>query len=57
MERLVVLMHGQGQLFQVVLALQLACRLARRLDRRKQQRDQDADDRDHHEQLDQCKTV
>jgi hypothetical protein len=42
-----------ADLFQVVLALGAVGRLADPLDGGQQQRDQDADDGDHHEQLDQ----
>ena len=47
---------GQGNLLEVILALQLAGRLAGRLHRRQQQGDQDADDHDHHQKLDKRKT-
>ena len=47
---------SQGELFEVVAALHPPCGLARRLHRRQQQRDQYADDRNHHQQLDQCET-
>ena len=42
---LVMLLHGQSQLFEIVLATQPSRRLARRLHRGKQERNQDADDR------------
>jgi hypothetical protein len=44
----VKVVHGQRDLFEVVLALQPAGRLARRLNGGQQQRDQNADDRDYH---------
>ena len=44
--RRLVIHAGQGELLEVVLALQSPGRLPRRLHGRKQQRDQDADDRD-----------
>ena len=49
--------HAQGQLFEVVVALHSSGGLTRRLHRRQQQRNQDADDRNHHKQLDKSKTV
>jgi hypothetical protein len=48
---IVMVVQSQGDLFDVVLALQASRRLPRRLHRRQQQRDQNADDRDDHEQL------
>ena len=54
-ERVVMVVQGQAELLEVVGALHPAGRLARRLHRGQQQRDQDADDRDHHQQLDQRK--
>ena len=55
--RRVVIVHGNADLPEFVGALGPASRLSGRLHRRQQQRDQDADDRDHHQQLNQCKTV
>ena len=49
----VVVLHRQGELLEVVGALCPACGLAGRLHRRQQQGDQHADDGDDHEQLDQ----
>ena len=49
--------HRQPELLEVVLALRLPRGLAGRLHRRQQQRDQDADDRNHHQQFHQRKTV
>jgi hypothetical protein len=54
-ERIVVVVQGEAELVQVVLALRPAGGLARLLNRRQQQRDQDGDDRNHHQQLDQRK--
>ena len=50
-----VVVQAQSQLFQVVLALCPAGRFAGLLDGGEQQRDQDGDDRDDHQQLNQCK--
>ena len=44
---------GGGDLPEIVFALGLAGRFARRLDRRQEQRDQQANNRDHHQQLNQ----
>jgi hypothetical protein len=52
-ERIVVIVHRQPELLQVVLALRPARGLAGLLHGGKQQRDQDRDDRDHDEQFDQ----
>ena len=49
----VIVVHRQADLLQVVGALHPAGRLARRLHGRQQQGDQHADDRDHDEQFDQ----
>ena len=49
----VVVVHGQADLLQVVDALRPAGGLPRRLDRREQEGDQDRDDGDDDEQLDQ----
>jgi len=54
---LVVLVCGQGDLLQVIGALQPSGRLACRLHGRQKQCYQDANDRNDHEQLDQGKTV
>jgi hypothetical protein len=50
--RIVVLMRGEPNLFQIVLALSAPRRFAGRLHRRQQQRDQYSDDRYDHQQLD-----
>jgi hypothetical protein len=50
---LFVVDHAQGELLEVVLALDPARGLACRLHRRKQQRDENADDHDDHQKLDQ----
>ena len=47
----------EAQLPEVIFALQHPRRLAGRLHRRQQQRDQNANDRDHHQQLNQCEAV
>jgi hypothetical protein len=47
-----VIVHRDTELFELVRALHPPRRLAGRLHRRQQERDQDANDRDHHEQLD-----
>jgi len=52
-----VVQEAQADLLEVVLALQPACRLAGGLHGGQQQRDENADDGDHHQQLDQRKTV
>ena len=49
----VVVVHRDAELLQVVDALAPPRRLARRLDRRQEQGDQHRDDRDHDQQLDQ----
>ncbi len=54
---IVVIVHGQGDLLEVVHALDPPRRLAGALDGGEQQRDQDRDDRDHHEQFDQREPV
>jgi hypothetical protein len=48
--------RSQGELLEVVHALDPPRCLAGGLDRRQQQRNQDADDRDDHQQLDQGET-
>jgi hypothetical protein len=50
---IMVSMHGQTNLFQIVLALSASCRLAPGLHGRQQQRDQEADNRNHHQYFDQ----
>src|SRR5262249_11017635 len=52
----VVGVDGDGQLVQVVLALDVGRGFADLLDGGEQQADQDRDDRDDDEQLDQCET-
>jgi len=52
---LLVLREGQGDLFQVVLALRPPCAFPGRLHCRQQEGDQDADDRDDHQQFNQGK--
>jgi len=47
---------GQGDLFEVVLALRAVGRPADLLDGGDEQADQDGDDGDHHQQLDQRET-
>ncbi len=56
-ECVVVVVHPQGNLLQVVRALGAASRLSGALHRRKEQRDQHADDGDHDQQLNQRKGV
>src|SRR5690606_24823647 len=51
--RVVVVVHCQADLLQVVAALGAAGGLSCLLDGRQQQRNQDRDDRDHHEQFNQ----
>src|SRR3970282_2354675 len=46
---------GQGELLEVVAALAAARRFARRLNRWQEQRHENADDSNHHQQLDQRK--
>ena len=53
--RRVVVVQGEPDLFEIVGALNPPRRLARSLDGRQEQRDQDRDDRDHDQQLDECK--
>ena len=48
-----VVVHGNAELLQVVAALAAASRLTGRLNGRKQQGDEGRDNRDHHQQLDQ----
>src|SRR5262249_47923851 len=50
---LVIVVQGQSDLLQIVLALRPSCCLAGLLNGRQQQGDEDSDDRDHHQQLDQ----
>ena len=52
----VVVVQGQSELLDVVLAAHAGRGLAHLLNSRQQQADQDRDDGDHHEQLDQRKT-
>ena len=47
----------QGDVVHVALALGTAAGLAGRLDGGQEEPDQDADDADHHQQLDQCETL
>jgi hypothetical protein len=47
----------QTDLLEVVRTSGTPCRLPCRLHRRQQQGDENADDGDHHQQLDECKTV
>jgi hypothetical protein len=54
-KRVVIVLHSQAELLQVVLALRLPSRFAGGLHGGNQQRDQDADDGDDDEQLDQRK--
>ena len=56
-ERGVEVVHCQADLLQVVLALRAAGRFARLLHGGKQQGDENADDGDHHQQLDQGETA
>ena len=51
--RAVVIVHRQSNLLQIVQALGPPRRFPRRLNGGQQQGDQDADDGDHHQQLDQ----
>ncbi len=53
----VVVVHRQGDLLDIVDALGAAGRLAGRLHGRQQQGDQQGDDRDHHQQFDQGKAA
>jgi hypothetical protein len=52
-DRAFIVVHSQGDLFEVVCTLDSSCRLPRRLHRRKQQGDQNADDRDDDQEFDQ----
>jgi len=52
-----VLLRGVSELLEVILALGPPHRLANPVDRRQQQAHQDAQNRDHHEQLHEGKTV
>src|SRR5688572_20082382 len=52
-----MILHRDPELPEIVRAARSPSRLARRLDRRQQQRNQRADDRNHHQQLDQRKTA
>ncbi len=51
-----IIVQSQAQLLEVVLALGAAGRLARLLDGRQQEGNEDRNDRNHHEQLNQCKS-
>src|SRR4029453_4930135 len=53
-ERVVVIVEGQPDLLQIVLALGAAGRLPRLLHGRQQERDEHADDGDHDQKLNQC---
>ena len=53
--RVVMVLHRDADLLEIVLALRAARRFAGRLNRRQQQGDQDADDRDHDQQFDERK--
>ena len=55
--RVMIMMGGQAELPKIVRALRPPGRFAGRLNGRQQQRDQDADDRDHHQQLDERKAA
>src|SRR5262249_55085755 len=50
--RVVVVVHGQAELLEVVLALDAGGGLAHLLHRRQQEPDQDGNDGDYHQQLD-----
>ena len=52
-----VIVQSQGQLLQVVGALDAACCLASRLDRRQQQGDQHGNDGDDDQKFNQCETA
>src|SRR5439155_24041660 len=54
---IVVVVHRQGNLLEIVLALGTGRGLADLLHGRQQQADQDGDDRDHHQQLDQGESL
>ena len=54
--RVVVGVHREGGLLEVVAALRQSRRLPRRLHRRQQETDERADDRDHRQQLDERET-
>ena len=54
--RVVVVVHPQANLLEIVGALAPSGRFACRLHRRQQQRDQDPNDRNDHQELDQGKT-
>ena len=49
--------HPEGHLFEVALARGQTCRLSSRLHGRQQEADEHADDRDHRQKLDECKTA
>jgi hypothetical protein len=55
-EDVVIVVHGNAELLQVVAALRPAGRFAGGLDGGKQQGDEDRDNRDYHQQLNQRKT-
>jgi hypothetical protein len=52
---IVVIVNAQTDLLQIAFAAHAAGRFAGLLHCRQQERDEDADDRNHHQQLDQCK--
>jgi hypothetical protein len=51
------IVESQPNLLEVVAALTSPCGFAGRLDRRQKQRDQNPDDRDDHQEFDQCETT
>ncbi len=53
---IVIILQGETDLLEVVGATDPPRGLSGRLNGRQQQRDQDGDDRDHHQELDQCET-
>lgn len=56
-ERVVEVVRGQANLFQIVAALHTACCFPSLLNRRQQQRDQDANNGNYYEEFDQGKRV
>jgi len=50
-------MKRQSELLDIVAALTASRRLSRLLYSREQERDQDADDRDHYQEFNQCKSA
>ena len=52
-----VVVCGERDLFEIVLALHPGCRIPHPLDGREQQTDQDGDDRHHDDQLEQCESA